>query len=107
MNASSSLVLRGLAERAAHAVVEADLIDGYPPKLFTAIQPGDVSEASVRAELAELLYRLYGIAAEPSSDEVTPWYELFSAALAHSGDEARAWKTTLLAMFQDARFVFY
>jgi hypothetical protein len=110
MNATSSAVLRNAAARAAALVVANDFAqaDRSKRKLLTAVSDKDTAEDVVRAQLAALHRRLYGVRVEPSSEEVTQAYTLFSGALANGGgDVRRAWSITLLAMLQDIRIAFY
>jgi len=110
MNASASLVLRGLAARAAPFVVEHDLAtaDRASRRLLTSIDAADTDEAKVRAELADLYLRIYGVAADPKGDDVGDAYALFQGALAEAGgDTKHAWSTTLFAMLQDVRVAFF
>jgi hypothetical protein len=48
------------------------------------------------------------VSASADSPEVTVAYDLWKGALGEgSGDPKRAWKTTLQAMLEDARLVYY
>ena len=67
-----------------------------------------LQDVEVREQLVELELRLYGASVTADSPEVTEAYELWKGALAEaSGDPKRAWKTTLQAMLEDARLVYY
>lgn len=108
-NAVSSLVLRRLAADAAGFVVTADFAkpNRANRKLLTLVDATTRDEAAIRAQLAELHLRIYGSLDEANSDEVSLTYGLFAATLAAGGDVARAWKTTLTAMLQDARVAYF
>jgi hypothetical protein len=108
MTASASLVVRGLAARAVEHVVDADLDFASSAKLLRRVRERDVDEASVRAQLVELELRLFGSVVDPQSPEVTTGWELYQGALREAGGDARrAWKTTLFALFQDPRLIYY
>lgn len=109
MNASASLVLRGLASRAASFVVEHDFASDAPSrKLLTRVSVSDTTESAVRAQLAELRLRLYGDFAAPDDESVSDSYALFRDALsAANGDVRRAWTTTLFALLQDIRIAYF
>jgi hypothetical protein len=108
MTASASLVLRGLSARAVEHVVDADLEFQSSAKLLRSVREQDVDEAKVRAQLVELELRLFGAAVSPDSPEVTSGWELFRDALREAGGNARrAWRTTLFAMLQDPRLLYY
>ena len=103
-NATTSLFLRQLAAEASSFVVEQDAL-AQEPKLLSA---GLVTEEeAVRAQLVVLFDRIHGEAVEPDSEDVDDAVALFDAALAASGDPARAWKTTLTAMLRDLGILFY
>jgi hypothetical protein len=105
--ASSTIVTRALALRAAEAVVEADLEYPSSAKLFTAFSPDDADEAAVRAGLAELHLRLFGQSLGPDSSEVEDAYALFSSVIDQGETARRAWKLTLAGLLQQPRMVFY
>jgi hypothetical protein len=106
-NATTSLFLRQFAEETAQYTVETDLADGATPKLLTRIAANDTTEASVRAQLADLHARIYGRLDDKDSDAVGETYALFAAALDASHDAKRAWKVTLAAMLQDFAVAYY
>jgi hypothetical protein len=108
MNASASLVLRALAARAAPYVVEHDFAtaDRTARKLLTKVEPSDVEEGAIRAQLALLMLRLYGQFTDPSSPEVSDAYQLFHDVLA-TADARRSWTATLFAMLQDVRLAHF
>ncbi len=108
MTASASLVVRGLAARAVEHVVDADLEFASSAKLLRRVREQDVDEASVRAQLVELELRLFGSAVTPESPEVTSGWELYRDALREAGGNSRrAWRTTLFALLQDPRLLYY
>jgi len=110
MNASASLVLRGLAAQAAPHVVAQDfaIADPGARRLFTRVSLADTEEPRIREQLAELEARLYGELVDPDSQEVTEAWWLFYDALGQArGDTTRAWTTTLYAMLQDIRLAYY
>jgi hypothetical protein len=108
MTASASLVLRGLAARAVEHVVDADLEFASSAKLLRVVREQDVDEAKVRAQLVELELRLFGVVTTSDSPQVTSGWELFRDALREPGGTARrAWRTTLFALLQDPRLLYY
>jgi hypothetical protein len=108
MTASASLVVRGLAARAVEHVVDSDFEFASSAKLLRKVREQNVDEASVRAQLVDLELRLYGAVTTSDSPEVTSGWELFQGALKESGGDARrAWRTTLFALLQDPRLLYY
>ena len=108
MTASASLVVRGLAARTVEHVVDADLEFASSAKLLRRVREQDVDEAKVRAQLVDLELRLFGVVTAADSPEVTSGWELFRAALGEAkGDTHRAWRTTLFALFQDPRLLYF
>lgn len=108
MNATSSLVVRTAAGKAAAFVVAHDAT--APPgerRLFTEATVSTTDEAGVRAELVSLHGRIYGELVAPEDARVSETYALFQGALAASGDPARAWTVTLAGMLSDLRAVYY
>ncbi len=108
-NPTMSLVMQAFATEAAGFVVDRDL-DAIGPiraKLLTEVDEEERDEADLRAQLAQLHLRLFGEFVEPDGAEVDLSYELFDAALKLSDDPRRAWKTTLTAMLQDSRLLYY
>lgn len=103
-NATTSLFLRQLAAEASSFVVEQDAMADTPRLLSAGLVTED---AAVRAQIVTLFGRIYGEAVEEDSEDVNDAVALFNAALATSGDPARAWKTTLTAMLRDLGILFY
>jgi hypothetical protein len=101
-------VLDVFAARAADYVVDTDFQFTSSRKLLTKVSETETTEAVIREQLVELELRLYGASVTADSPEVTEAYELWKGALAEAGgDPKRAWKTTLQAMLEDARLVYY
>jgi hypothetical protein len=108
MTASASLVVRGLSARAVEHVVDSDFEFASSAKLLRKVREQNVDEASVRAQLVDLELRLYGVVTTSDSPEVTSGWELFKGALGEAGGNARrAWRTTLFALLQDPRLLYY
>ena len=108
MNASASLVLRGLAQQAAEHVVESDFQFPSSAKLLTLVDAEEDDEGRIREQLTLLHSKLFGEDVAPDSEAVTLTYMLFESALDASDDDvARAWKTTLFTMLQDVRLIYY
>ncbi len=103
-NATTSLFVRQLAAEASSFVVEQDAMADEPRLLSSGLV---TEQEAVRAQLVELFDRIHGEAVEPDSEDVSDALALFDAALAASGDPARAWKTTLTAMLRDLGILFY
>ncbi|MEO1269537.1 MAG: DUF1585 domain-containing protein [Myxococcota bacterium] len=94
-------------EAAAYAVGEDLATDAAQRRLLTDVSADTRDEATIRAQLAQLHLRLFSEEVEPTSDAVDLSYTLWSDLLALSDNPTRAWTLTLMAMFQDPRFVFY
>jgi hypothetical protein len=107
-NVPSSLMLQQLAAQAAGFVVDADFgVPAAQRRLLSLVEPADVDETKIRAQLSDLHARIYGALDAPDSEAVTETYGLFSATLALGGDVRRAWKTTLTAMLGDLRVAYF
>lgn len=108
-NSTTSLFLRTFAAGAAGTVVDADFaVAASQRKLLAGVEPATTGEAAIRAQLVSLHARLYGEIVAADSPEVDDAWDLFSASLAASGNDATlAWKTTLTAMLQDLRIAYY
>lgn len=106
MTASSSLVMEGLAKRAASYAVERDFQAPGAAQLLTKATLG-APEATVRAQLVDLFRRFYGLSVTSESDDVTAAYELYQGVISRGGDEKHAWKTTLVALLEDPRLTYY
>jgi len=104
-----SLVFQAVANHAAGFVVERDFGAAGPiPERVLTIGPDETDEAAVRAQLAQLHVAFYGDFGGLDSPEVDAAYALFGEALElANGDARRAWKTTLSALLQDSRLLFY
>lgn len=108
VNATTSLVLRTLAAEAASFVVERELaLEPGQRRLLTALGDDPSDEVAVRAQLAELMLRLFGQHVEPESAEVDEVHAVFAATLERTGDASHAWKTTLTALLQDLQIIYY
>jgi hypothetical protein len=108
MNATASLVTRAVSAAAADYVVEHDATAAASDRtLFTQAAVSATDEASVRGELVYLHARIFGELHAPGDPAIDDAYQLFSDALAASGDAKRAWKLTLTGMLGDFRAQFY
>ena len=76
-------------------------------KLLTRVESNETGENEIREQLADLHVRLYGEFVAADSTEVSESYEVFSETLSRTGDARHAWQTTLTAMLQDIRIVYY
>jgi len=102
------MVLERFSSEAAATVVAGDFAtSGDARILFSADIALGASEAEVRAELVALHLRILGEAVATDSAAVDASWELFSGAVALTGDEARAWTLVVSALMQDPRMVFY
>jgi hypothetical protein len=105
MTATASLVVREAALRgAAHAVAHDAIAFDGERVLFAAAEPTATDEDSVRAQLAYLHARIFGVLHDA---DVEPELALFRASLAERGDPLRAWAIVLGAMLSDLRTVYY
>ncbi|HEY6559325.1 MAG TPA: DUF1588 domain-containing protein [Polyangiaceae bacterium] len=108
MNASASLVLRGIASRAAPHVVASDFAASGAERRLLTVSETERAEASIRAQLCDLHLRLFGEFVEPADPRIDDAYALFDEALAAAGGDARrAWTTTLFALLQDVRLAHF
>jgi len=108
MNATSSLVARAVSAAAADFVVEHDATAAPADRtLFTQAAVTATDEAAVRKELVYLHTRIFGELHAPNDPSIDDAYQLFTGALAASGDSKRAWKLTLTGMLGDFRALFY
>ena len=107
-SASTSLVLRTLAQLAAGFVVDADFaLPAGQRRLLGEVESATIDEPAIRNQLVALHLRLYGARIEPSSLDADDSWALWSAAHEHSGDPTQAWKVTLTALLQDLRIAYY
>lgn len=108
-SATTSLALRNLAREAANFVVDADfaLADPANRRLLRSVEVGDTDEAVIREQLVALHQRIFSELVTADAEAIDQSYALFEAALAHSGDGARAWKVTLTALLQDVAVAYY
>jgi hypothetical protein len=104
---AAAIVLRGLSQRAADYVVEADLEYPSSAKLFQAAPPTVSDEATVRAQLVELYGRVHGQLLAQDSAPVDEAFSLFQAARDAGADPQRAWTLTLFGLLQHPRLAFY
>ena len=81
--------------------------DAAARKLLTAVTDTETQEAAIRAQLVELHLRLFAEVVEPDSEAVSETYGVFQATLVRTGDVRHAWMTTISAMLQDLRIVYY
>jgi hypothetical protein len=107
MTATASVALRGLAERAAEHVVDADSEFPSSAKLFRDVTPDETDETAVRAQLVSLHAALFAQEVTSDSPEVDDAYQLFSQAFTASNDAQRAWKLVISALLQHPRMAFY
>ncbi len=106
-SATTSLVQQSLAGHAATFVVEHDLGDGAGDPYLLSVSAEQIDEAAIRAQLAELIARMYSQPVEADAAEVSAAYDLWEDLRAASDDPRRAWIVTLSAMLQDVRLVTY
>lgn len=108
VNATTALVLRGLAQQAAAHVVADDFAQDDPGSrhLLHAVSPTDTDEATIKPQLVDLHARLFGELVDADDASVVAAWSLFSATATES-DPERAWIVTLTAMLQDHRMMFF
>jgi hypothetical protein len=107
MTATASVVLRGLAERAAEHVVDADSEFPSSAKLFREVTPNETDETAVRNQLVSLHLALFAQQLGSDAPEIDDAYQLFSQILTASNDAPRAWTLTVSALLQHPRMAFY
>ncbi len=108
VNTTTSLFLRSYAAEAASYVTEHDLLPGgEAPRLLTMVGDGVPDEAALREQLVALHRRLFGEILDADAEPIDETLALWNAAHARSGDPVVAWKTTLTAMLQDLRIIYY
>ncbi|HKY35416.1 MAG TPA: DUF1588 domain-containing protein [Polyangiaceae bacterium] len=103
----AAIVLRGLAQRAAQHVVQADLEYPSSAKLFRAAPPTVFDEASVRAQLVELYGRVLGQLLAADSQPIDEALSLLQGARDAGADPQRAWTLGVFALLQHPRLAFY
>ena len=96
---------RFAAETAA-AVVAHDFA-ALPAERRLVLEPEQLTEAAVRAQLADLHLWLSSEIVSPDGPEVDGSYGLWEASNTLYGEPERAWKLVISALLQDARAVFY
>jgi hypothetical protein len=108
VNATTALVLRGLAQQAAAHVVTADFAKDDPSarRLLHEVGPDDADEATITIQLVALHARLFGELVDADDPSVIAAWSLFSATAEESNPE-HAWIVTLTAMLQDHRVMFF
>lgn len=106
--ATSSLVTRAAAEKAALFVVAHDATAPLARRtLFTEADVMSVDEDSVRRQLVALHARIYGELVDAADERIEQTFALFRDALAISRDPRRAWTVTLAGMLGDVRAVYF
>jgi hypothetical protein len=103
MTPTAALVAREAAVRAAVHVVHHDSA-AASRRLFVAAEPGRTDDAALRANLAHMHARIFGVLHDA---DVEPELALWRSVYASSGDAHRAWIFTLTAMLSDLRTVYY
>ncbi|MEM9068621.1 MAG: hypothetical protein AAGE52_08950 [Myxococcota bacterium] len=108
-SATTSLVHRELAGRAAQFVVQRDLNEPDPMfrRLLREVDATTTDEAQIRAQLVQVHRRFFGETPLADDPSVTAAWNVFDGTLRASGDPERAWTTTLFAMLQDIRITYY
>ncbi|HWB78927.1 MAG TPA: hypothetical protein VG755_28390 [Nannocystaceae bacterium] len=106
VNATTSLMVRQLAQQAAAHVVASDFAepDHAQRRLLDGVGPSDSDEATIVAQLVVLHAKLYGELVLADNPSVRDAWTLWSAG---ADDPTRAWVVTLAAMLQDHRILFY
>ncbi|MEM7155919.1 MAG: DUF1585 domain-containing protein [Myxococcota bacterium] len=108
VNTTSSLLVRTFAAEAASYVVEHDLVESpEQARLLTLVDIGNDDESTIREQLVSLSRRIYSDELATDDEAIDDAWALWSAAYQGSDDSVHAWKTTLTAMLQDLRIVYY
>lgn len=108
VNTTSSLLIRTFAGEAASYVAEHDLLDAPDQaRLLTLVDVNTTDEGTIREQLVALSRRIFSEDLEPDAEAIDDAWTLWSAAHQASDDTVHAWKTTLTAMLQDLRIVYY
>ena len=100
-NATSSLVLRGIAAEAAGFTVVSDFAKADPTqrKLLTLVEATDRGEAKIRTQLVALHARLYGTTITSDDPEIDETYAMFADTLTRTIVVAPAQAEKNAAMF--------
>ena len=101
---SQALVLKRLAQSAAHHVVQRDLVDGAEGGLLKLAWLDSASEDVLKAALSEVHWRLLG--RRVSSEEAEALLAFFWTVEAES-DELGAWQSVVTVLLRDPEFVSY
>ena len=96
-----------LGEEAAGWVVDHDFqLPAEERRLLTLVEPTDVDEGLIRAQLQALHLAILSEALPIDDLEIDATWDLFSGALARGTPES-AWKLTISVLLQDPRMVYY
>jgi len=108
VNTTTSLLLRAYAAEVASYTAEHDLLGpSEQARLLTLVDANSTDEADIREQLTWLHLRIFAEDLPTDAEEIDASWALWSAAHEHGGDPVRAWKTTLTAMLQDLRIIYY
>jgi hypothetical protein len=105
---TKTLVMAQLAENAAGYVVDRDLASPADErKLLLQVDQNELTETTIRAQIAWLHERVLGEIVAPDSAEVDDSYALFELGVGSPASPARGWKLLLTALLQDPRMMFF
>jgi hypothetical protein len=108
---TKTLVMAQLAENAAGFVVDRDLATGTPPgerKLLLQVDGNELTESTIRAQIAWLHARILGEVVAADSPEVDDSYALFRYGTGSGASSPpQGWKLLISALLQDPRMMFF
>ena len=106
VNATTVLALQELAREAGSFAVEHDR-GADSPRLLTAVDPGERDEDAIRAQLVELMQRIYAETHASDDEDIDLLWAVFNGALGDGANVEHAWKATLTAMLSDISIIYY
>lgn len=102
------LALAKVADEAAGFVVYTDFAKAAGQrKLLTQIEPTDLDETKVRAQISALALRILGEHWPPDGGDTGAVYLLFQGAASRTSDAKEGWKVVVSTFLRDPKLVFY
>ena len=95
-----------LAESAAWWVVESDVADRSPPRLFDVVDPSvKATEEEAREQIENLVERV--LSQDPTEERTDALLALLSAVNDTTGEPEAAWAALVSALIRDPDFLLY